>query len=155
MRSAKWTVTVFSPVGYITKPRLLSRLLSSLLLGFLGLGFVNRSRSHEGDFLLVLGGHVHLEGFRHLDAGLRLVHLQEHTDHPGAWSMDHGHLLHGAWSIGGLPGDGTECGVEHVAVLGGGVHLLGLAVPHPQPPSLVVQTVAAAHQLPGHKYTSH
>ena len=68
-----------------------------------------------------------LESIRNSNASLGLVHLQEDADDPG---------------------DRAQGGVEHVAVLGGGVHLLGLPVAHPQPPRLVVKAVAAADKFP-------
>ena len=92
---------------------------------------------------------VILESIRNCNSRFSLVHLEEDADDPG---------------------DGTEGGVEHVAVLRRCVHLLRLAVSHsgeckfiliasnsylfnqhnidhlfsPQPPGLVVKAVAAA-----------
>ena len=73
------------------------------------------------------GTRIILESIGNSNASLGLVHLQEDADDPG---------------------DRAQGGVEHVAVLGGGVHLLGLPVAHPQPPRLVVKAVAAADKLP-------
>merc|ERR1711915_603621 len=102
-------------------------LFSSLLGGLFRLCLIDGCWGNEGDFFLVFLWHVHLESIRNSNASLGLVHLQEDADDPG---------------------DRAQGGVEHVAVLSGGVHLLGLPVAHPQPPRLVVKAVAAADKLP-------
>merc|ERR1712051_8297 len=105
-------------------------MLLFLLPSFLGLlcfRLVNGSWCNKGNLLLVFLWHVHLESVRNSNPGLGLVHLQENADDPG---------------------DGTEGGVEHVAVLRRRVHLLRLAVSHSQPPGLVVKAVAAADKFP-------
>ena len=50
-----------------------------------------------------------LESIRNSNSRFSLVHLEEDADDPG---------------------DGTQGGVEHVAVLRGGVHLLRLPIPN-------------------------
>ena len=88
-----------------------------LLFGFLLLSLINGSFVDKWNFFLILLWHVHLQGLRNLNSSFGLVLLQKDTDNPG---------------------DSTHGGIQHVAVLGGRVHLLCLSVPDPESPGLVL-----------------